>query len=173
MAEKSTTSIVLYGDIDSSDSITWLEFYNYSLEFAESIGFTPNYLGISGESFKSGKISTIKRTQKRLLTSLEQNESISSISIYSLPENFEVAAFDYNVYICRTNRLQYPHIIITLQSEIFEKIDHKVLVDKLKQFIAFKSGQIFKLSNLESPQIYASKANSLETFKTLEVISDF
>ncbi|WP_088104234.1 hypothetical protein [Halalkalibacter urbisdiaboli] len=173
MNERVTTSVVLYGEIDSFDSKKWLEFYNYIVRFATSINLAPNYMGVSGVSIKSSKISSLKRIEKKLYTSLANNEEISSVSIYNLPADFEIAAFDYNLYISRTNRLKHSHIIVTLSSEIFEKVEYMGLKEDLKNFIDFKEGKIFRLSNLESPSIYASKANDPSRFKTLEVIYEF
>ncbi|MCG3089821.1 hypothetical protein [Sporosarcina cyprini] len=173
MVERLTTSIVLYGEIDSSNSDKWLYFYNYVLNFIKSINLSPNYMAVSNESIKSSKISPIKRVEKNLLSAIENKEEISSLSIYSLPDKFETAAFDYNAYICRTNRLKYSHIIITLPIEIYKKIDYKQLIAGLENFIELQSGEIFNMSNLESPQLYASKANAPSTFKTLDVTANF
>ena len=173
MNERITTSVVIYGQIDSSDAKKWLEFYNYMVRFANSINLAPNYMGVSGESFKSSKISTLKKVEKKLYTSLAENEGISSVSIYNLPADFEIAAFDYNLYICRTSRLKHSQILVTLPSDVFEKIDYMKLIEDLKNYIDFEDGKIFKLSNLESPPIYASEATDSSKFKTLEIIYEF
>ena len=173
MNERLTTSIVLYGEIDSSDSKKWLDFYNYIVDFTTSYNLTPNYMGASAVSIKSCKISPIKRIEKKLYTSIENNEEITSVSLYNLPDEFEIAAFDYNAYICRTNRLTPPHILVTFLNEVFDEVDHTKLTEDMKDFINFEHGEIFKLSNLESPHIYASRANNPSTFKTLEVICKF
>lgn len=173
MIERLTTSIVLYGKINSLDSNKWLEFYNYVSHFIKSINLAANYMAVSSESVKSSKISSIKRVEKNLFKAIDNKEEISSLSLYSLPDDFQTAAFDYNAYISRTNRLKYSHIIVTFPIKIYEKIDYKELIIGLKKFIDFRDGEIFNLSNLESPQIYASKANAQSTFKTLDVIANF
>lgn len=58
---------------------------------------------------------------------------------------------------------------MTLPIEIYEKIDYKELIAGLKNFIEFKDGEIFNMYNLESPQLYASKANAPSSFRTLDV----
>ena len=105
-------------------------------------------------------------TKERLTTSVV-------LEIYALPTDFTIAGFDYNVYICRNTQLEPSYLILTLPSEIFDNIDYEVLIEELKGFINFEAGQIFKLSNIESPQIYACKANNPSVFKTLEVIYEF
>ncbi|AMQ07063.1 hypothetical protein MKY15_22640 [Sporosarcina sp. FSL K6-1540] len=173
MEERLTTSIVLYGEIDSFDSEKWLDFYKYVINFINSLNFEPNYMAVSGVSIKSSKITSLKRIERKFCESVEKGEEISSVSIYSLPEDYEIAAFDYNVYICRTNRLKYSHIIITLPNEIFDKVDYKGVIEELKKNIEFENGEVFKLLNLESPHLYASKANDPSSFKTLDVILKF
>ncbi|MCG3086908.1 hypothetical protein [Sporosarcina cyprini] len=131
MVERLTTSIVLYGEIGSLNSNKWLYFYNYVLNFIKSINLSSNYMAVSSESIKSSKISPIRRGEKNLLSAIENKEEISSLSIYSLPDNFETAAYDYNAYICRTNRLKYSHIIITLPIEIYiYKLTIKIELNK-------------------------------------------
>lgn len=50
-----TTSVILWGEIDTHDNEQWTNFYHYSLKLFNSVGLVPNYMGVSGESFKSGK----------------------------------------------------------------------------------------------------------------------
>ena len=64
-------------------------------------------------------------------------------------------------------------LIATFKEEIYNLVDEREFIEQFSKYIKFEAGQIFKLSNLESPQIYASKANSLQTFKTLEILKDF
>lgn len=96
-----TTSIVLYGEIDKCDTNRWIDFYNYSKKIAYELSFEPNYIGLIGEGFKSGKLLTTKRTEKRLLKSLANGSSLSSMALYSLPDEYKQAAFDYNFYLGR------------------------------------------------------------------------
>jgi hypothetical protein len=172
MEERLTTSIVLYGGIDTVDSSVWLGFYHYAVGLIEGLNLNPNYLGITGKSFKSGKITTLNRTQKKLIKSLDEGEGIESLEIYSLPDDFTTAAFDYEVYICRTSQLDPPHLITTFSNHLFDLLDHGAVISKLKEFINFESGQVFELKSLESPQIYASRANSPAAFKSLTIIRD-
>lgn len=100
-------------------------------------------------------------------------EKINSLAIYSLPDNFEIAAFDYDIYINRQNRVDPSHILLTFSEEIFKGINIDEVLNQLKNYINFKYGEIFNLSSLESPQIYASKANDDTDFGTLEVLRSF
>jgi hypothetical protein len=172
MEERLTTSIVLYGNFDASNSLSWRDFYNYTTGLIESLKLNPNYLGLTGQSFKTGKVSLLSKTHKKLFKALEDREELVSMAIYSLPEDFKTAAFDYNVYICRTKQSKHPHLIATFSDVLFETLNHDEVIAQLKRFIHFESGQVFQLKNLESPQIYASKANSLTAFKSLKIIEE-
>lgn len=167
-----TTSIVLYGDIDNKDSSKWRGFYYYSRELMQMIEVKANYVGISGELFKSKKILDIQRVQKKIIKALDNNSEINSFALYSLPEGFTTAAFDYDCYICRTSSTMPSHILITISNDLFKNIDLDRTISKFKEYINFKSGQVFQLSNLESPQIYALQTNSLSTFKSLKIIKE-
>lgn len=59
------TSIVLYGEI-KNDSVIWKKWYEYAKSFIEKVGYCPNYVGISGQSFKSKHILSISRIEKNL-----------------------------------------------------------------------------------------------------------
>ncbi|QKS55506.1 hypothetical protein HUB98_03705 [Paenibacillus barcinonensis] len=172
MGERLTTSIVLYGQIEPNDIKQWNDFYLFSKEIITSLNFKPNYIGISGDSFQDSKLRTLVRTEKKLLKSFEKEEYIEALEVYALPQDFTIAAFDYNVYIARSKQVEFDHILATFTSEVFKDLDQERLVDLLKRFIVFKSGEIFQLSNLESPQIYASKANALTAFKTLSILKE-
>lgn len=171
-----TTSIVLYGEIDKLDTNKWLKFYNYSKKLCTEMSFEPNYIGLIGEEFKTGKVLTIRRTEKRLLKSITNGNSLTSMSLYSLPDEFTQAAFDYNFYISRNlnEHNQKPSkIILTLPTEIYEKINTDCVISNLKDFIQFKEGEIFDLSRFETPMIYASKVNDINSFESLKIISIF
>jgi hypothetical protein len=172
VTERLTTSITLYGEFDTRDSKMWLDYYFYCKDLIQSINFKPTHLGITGQSFKSGKIMNLDSSEKKLFKSLEKGEELVSLAVYSLPEDYSIAAFDYDIYMCRTKQLGDPYIIMTFRNDIFDEINVEDVIKELKKYINFNSGQIFQMSNLESPQIYASKANSPSTFKSLKIIRE-
>lgn len=172
MGKINTKSIVLYGKIDTSPT-AWLRWYEYSLSFCKEFDIESNYVGITGDSFKSGKIMHRKRVDSRIKKSLINGESISAMTIYSLPESFKQAAFDYHVYLGREAIGKTEHIILTISDDVqlFSTIEK--IVDNLKQHIEFESGQVFEMLNSESPQFYAARINPVSVYRSLKVISDF
>ncbi|MFC4323230.1 hypothetical protein [Litchfieldia salsa] len=171
-----TTSIVLYGEIDEFDTDKWIDFYNISKDLSKKLSFEPNYIGLDGEEFKSGKVLTVKRTEKRLLKSLANRKSLLSMSLYSLPEDFTQAAFDYNLYLGRDKNEDSHNqskIILTIPTEVYRELNTPNIIATLKEFIQFKEGEIFELSRYETPLLYASRLNEIEYFETLKILSTF
>jgi hypothetical protein len=172
MKIKLKTSIVLYGQINAEGSNLW-EWFQYTLDLNSTLGFKPTHIGIIGESFKSGKITTIPRVQKKLQKALLNNERIDSLSTYSLPEDFHQAAFDYQTEMCLVQRHDNPFVIITIPSEIFRIANSEKIISQLSCFINSNEGEIFELSVYESPLLYANKANEVSEFQSLNILSRF
>ncbi|WP_139015498.1 hypothetical protein [Metabacillus indicus] len=171
-----TTSIALYGEIDEFDTNKWIEFYRISKELSRNFSFESNYIGLNGEEFKSGKVLTIKRTEKRLLKSLTEGHDLFSMALISLPENFTQAAFDYNFYLGREKNEEndkQSKIILTISSQEFKRINIASIIPALKEFIEFKEGEIFELSRYEVPLFYASKINEMKDYESLKIVSIF
>lgn len=172
MSVRIMTSIVLYGQIDSHNSQDWAEWYRFSTELAEQLGFPVNYLAVSGGSFKSGKVLTRKRAEKRLLDELKKEQEILSIGLYSLPDDFQTAVFDYKFNLLRVCDAKEPYILLIVDREVFQSKSLIACIEKLKKFINFNNGQIFEMDNLEVPQLYAEKVNSPSAFKTLNITKE-
>ena len=166
------TSITLYGEIESNP-VKWLEWFTYAKTLTEEIGYNPNYVGISGTSFKSGNILTLAKTEKRFKKAVEAGEAFDSLDVYSLPDEFKQAVFDYKTYMVRYCSYEPHHITIILLQEDFSKINTEKVIENLKTFIKFSMGQIFEMSALESPFFYASKANPASHYKSLNILKEF
>lgn len=168
-----TISIVLYGNFNIHDTKSWLNFYDYGLDLFEQYSFNPNYIGIIGNDFTSGKVLSLKRTEKRLMKSLGDSSCISSMAFYSLPKGFTQAAFDYLFYLGRTWEEENPstsHIILTFPENLYNSLNISNLCLSLKEYIDFKEGQIFKMSRYECPMFYASKVNEPKDYSTFKVL---
>ncbi|MDO3676857.1 hypothetical protein [Paenibacillus ehimensis] len=171
MRDKLMASIVLYGFIDAQEKDIW-DWYQYSLRLNEGLGYASTHLGIIGNSFKSGKLTTTKRTEAKLKKALENGESIETVSIYSLPEGFTQAAFDFNTFFSM-NRSLNQFIIVSVSSVDFSKFDKRDMIRDLGRFITCRKVEVFELSILESPLIYASKINQESDFKSLKKIDKY
>jgi hypothetical protein len=170
-----TISILLYGELCESEYKTWYDFYRYAKKFSKETPCEFNYLGIMGEDFQSGKVTTVKRTEKRLLNSIEKRNTIESISLYSLPLDFTVAAFDYDVYLGREEisigDKELICIILSLSKGLFEKLETSKTIEQLKEFLLFNTGEVIELSKDESAIEYSYRINDLSSYESLKIIS--
>lgn len=165
------TSILLKGDIDPRNSADWKAFYLSAKTIMETINAPPNYVGVTGTSFKSGKVLAMKSVEKRLLTSFEKGEEFRTISLFSLPSDFEYATFDYEVYLGRTLSADRPRILASFSNKTYQNVNVEGLLNEMRKYISFHSGQVFTMSRAENPQVYASGINDNQKhYETLKVI---
>jgi len=163
--------ITLYGGIEDA-SAKWWDWYEFSKSLTQKLGFSPNYVGASSKTFKSDKISTIQKAESKLKKAVEGGEKFQSLEVYALPDEFKQAAFDYNTYIVRYKGFQPHHITLAMPQETFNSLKVDEIVQALKEYIDFVSGEIYEISVFESPFFYASKANPPSYFKSLKVIRE-
>lgn len=167
MSDQTLRIITLYGDIKTNDD-KWGLWYNDAKNIVKLLGYEPNYFSIDSTTFKSGKVMSLKRSEKKLLKSIDAGDEIRWITIYSLPIDYRVASFDYDVLLIRGTE----HVSLLANVSDFKNTNEEMLLDSLKQHIAFKYGEIYDMDRDECPLIYASKANPPSSFKTLKVIKN-
>lgn len=167
-------SIVLYGNVVNTSSY-WHEWYLFAKQIIHDLGYTSNYLGVKGESFKSGKYLTIGRTENRLIRAIESKEKIDYITVLSLPDNFKQAVFDYYIELSRICCKDRKSIFVSMDESVYERLSENVddFIEQLKIHIDFECGQLFQLQRKESAFFYAMKANSPSYYKSLKIIKDF
>ncbi|SFE97277.1 hypothetical protein SAMN04487969_110105 [Paenibacillus algorifonticola] len=169
MESKLKTTIALYGEINVKGDELW-GWYQTALKMNEDFGFPSTHLGVIGEVFKSGKLTTLKRTEQKLKKSLSEGDELEIISVYSLPKEFTQAAFDYNTFICINKSQDNQFVAISIPSENYLSINVNEIIRTLGVFIKCDNVEIFELSALESPFIYASRVNPASDFKSLKII---
>jgi hypothetical protein len=169
---KMTESIVLYGKIDKTPNVL-SNLYEYGKGIFHTSGLEITHLGITGSSFTGGKVTTYKRTERRLIDSIKGGEIISNITLYSLPENFHQAAFDYLMTFSINVRKDEHFIHLCMLSKISKVINKSKVISELKGFIDFNSGEVFQMNVADTPYFYAAKANPPASFRSLKVIESF
>lgn len=172
MRDRLMTSIVLYGSIEDQDMGIW-KWYRYFLNLFKELGCDSTHIGIISNSFKSGKLTTINRTEARLKKACENGENIETISLYALPHEFTQAAFEYHSFTCMNKSLNNQFIMVTVPSEDYSRINRVNLINDLGIFIICTECEVFELSVLESPLIYASRVNQVSDFRGLKIIDKF
>jgi hypothetical protein len=164
-------SIVLYGGIETSP-LKWWEWYLYTKGLNEKLGRNPHHVSLSGDSFPPGSMLTFSGAEKKLKKAVEAGEHFKYLSLYSMPEQSMKAGFDHITYMLRTCFSEPCRILITLLPEDYLKLNVDEVVDELKNFIQFSSGQIFEMSISEFPFGYVTKSKPASQYKTLKIIKE-
>ena len=92
-----------------------------------------------------------------------------------LPEEFELAMYDYVARGCRIKDkiMDEANIHLSLPNDLFLKINQDEFIEEQKKYITFRHGEIFTLSNDEQPFFYVTGLKDKEDFETLSVIKRF
>ena len=91
----------------------------------KKFGYENTHIGIVSEHYSTGKIMTVARKEKEIISNIVAGEVPMSFSCYSLPEGYKVASFDYN-FLCERND-SYMSVII---KEADYNIDNEKLITK-------------------------------------------
>lgn len=166
MPKQLTTSLVLWGCVKEN---SWMDWYMCINKFAGDNGFDNIHFGIKGDSFKSGKIMSKRGVEKKIYNSINNRENIVSMALYSLPEEYKQASFDYDLYM-GLSTLEKAHVILSTTRTNF---DFAEIGNELRRFVYFEKGQVFQMSNHESPQFYAYQVNPRSMYSTLNVLNEF
>lgn len=110
----------------------------------------------------------LSKNEKKVLNEIKSGQEIKYISMFSLPEDFQSASFDYDVMIVRNSQFT----TVTVNKGDFNKIDEQKLVQLLSKYVNKGQCEIYEMDRYESPLIYASKANPTSFFKTLKIIKE-
>ncbi|MEN2773474.1 hypothetical protein ABCY62_00170 [Acetivibrio clariflavus] len=165
--------LTMYGEIKLTQD-KWWELYEYVKNLIQELGLIPNYIGVQSKTFKSGKILTIYRNENKLKKALDSGDDLNSLEVMSLPQNFKQAAFDYDASILIYKDFEPHHITIAVRDkDRFNKLNIDKVVDKLKSYLKFTSGQIYELSISEDPLIYSIKGKPVSNVKGLNIIKEF
>lgn len=158
-----TTSITIYGPVKKGN---WGKFYLDAKIFAAELGYALNYYGYTSSSHNSTKMTKISKTDAKLLAKLD-DDTVSHITLESLPVDFSTAAFDYDLMIVRNQEF----ITLVVNSSDFEKIDLKAVITTFSKYSNVTEIQVYEMNRDESPLIFASKANPISCFPSLKMLS--
>ncbi|WP_152513204.1 hypothetical protein [Clostridium sp. BL8] len=88
------------------------------------------------------------------------------MSVYSLPDDFTTAAFDYNVLLTRNSKF----LSMIVNKEVYLNLSLDSTLSELEKFIKLNSGEIYEMHRDESPLLYAAGLNEASEFDTLKII---
>ena len=124
--ENTTISITFNGEIDN-DNVRWIQWYNDAKKIVKLLGYEPTHVGISGTAFKSGKVLSVSKSEKKILKSLENGDSVYYISLFALPKDYKSASFDYDVFIARDE----GYVTLTMNQSTFAHIQEDELLNMI------------------------------------------
>lgn len=163
--ENETISITFNSRIDNDNS-KWMEWYNDAKKVINLLGYNSSHVGIKSSKLKSGQVMILPKNEKKIINAIKSGEEIKYISMFSLPEDFKSASFDYNVFLVR----DYDYVTLIANKSDFYNVDEEILVEILKKYAGESSGEIYEMDRYEFPLIYAAKANPISFFKSLKII---
>lgn len=163
--EKETVSITLSGLIPR-DNDNWINWYEDSKNIVNFLGYSVTHIGIESTSLHSGKVLSIKRSEKKVLKSIQNGDKIEYISLYSLPDEYSSASFDYNVLLAR----ECGYLTIIINKSDYDDEKKRCILNILKKYFDSASYEVYEMDRKECPLLYASKDNPASFFETLNII---
>lgn len=166
--EKETISITLNGVV-FDDNNKWLEWYNESKMLIKSLGYEPTHVGIASSTLNTGKVMNLKRYEKEIFNSIQSGDKIEYISVYSLPNKYDSASFDYNVFLARDD----GYLTLIMNKSDFNNKKEEYLISILKKYIDSTSCEIYEMDRRECSLLYAAKDNPASFFKSINIIKSW
>ncbi len=134
----------------------WIDWYKDVKFLINCIGYELSHIGVEFESYDSKKIVTVKRKEKDILLRMNNGEIPNSLECFSLPNNFKMAIFDYNIYCVRNSR----YIAYTLYENDMNEYNEKLIRQITEKYFVPDNGEAFFTSLKEVPLLYVATRNS-------------
>ncbi len=165
--ENETISITFNGEVDK-DNAKWMQWYNDAKRIIMLLGYEPTHVGIDSTSLTSGKVMMLRKSEKKIINSIESGDKIKYISMFSLPDDYKSASFDYNVLLARDD----GYVTLIIKKSDYYNIQEETIISILRKYIDVKSGEVYEMDRTEFPLFYAAKDNPASSFKTLKIIKE-
>lgn len=171
---KLMTSIVVYGEIDDTAGL-WKKWAIFCTELTQKSTANVEYISIKGDGFNNSNVVKYDNIEQKLSLAISNQKNFESISMYSLPENFKQAAFDYDIYISRVRGKRASYVQVTISNEVIlnEKVNLIDLKEQISKFVNKEKGIIFEMDINEFPPKYIMGKGKDTNFKTLKVFEEF
>lgn len=145
--------------------------YKESKIIFSEIGYEYNYFGAVTDIDSSCGIKTVKRSEKKLLRILSNNQdSLIGLSLYSLPKDFLQAAFDYEFVIDFSELDNILLFMITLNKYDYNDSCKSMIITCVNKFLLHYSLEIFEMDRKETPLLYAMGSNTPDFYESLKII---
>ena len=157
-------SITLWGN--GIEKQKWIEWYKEVKELFNNLGYVHTHIGIKSQSYNRGKVMTVARKEKEILSRLEQNEEPENLSLYSLDKEYKIAMFDYNVLCARDKE----YLSIILSEKDYNAHNENLIISILNKYVDYRYGEVYSVSKDEMPLIYAEtrEKRNLDTYECIK-----
>lgn len=164
--EEKTISVTLWGNGAKKEK--WLDWYYDVKNFMKDLGYRLTHIGIQSQSFCSGKILTVARKEKDILTKVADGEIPMSFSCYSLSQGYKTASFDYDILCVRKEE----YISVIIKEVDYYKLNIQNTILMIEKYIDYEYGEIYRTSKAEMPLIYAATrdADNIKSYSLIKKI---
>lgn len=138
-------------------------------DYAQYMGCKLTHFAVSSECYENKQFVTLKRKEKELVEFLALNITPDCIEMYAVPKAYNCIGFDYILQYVITNK----YILIVVDESLSEKFNVNYIISVFNKYIEIDQVELCTMGKNEPPYLYAEIANSIESFKTLEIISQF
>lgn len=168
--ERIITCASLYGNIKSDiDLSKW--YFTVKNNFLK-LGKEVDLLGISSDiTFTTSKLKKARTTEKKLIKCINDNEGFEYISLYSVPDNFTQATFDFEIFSCIVFNNPSSKISFYVNRDISEIPNFYDIINEFRDFLNIEKEFIYQLSGYESPFNFETNFKK-HSFKTLKIIKE-
>ncbi len=145
----------------------WLEWYRYVEKLFAKTGHTITHVAVKTDFSKTGRITRISKKKIEEIGKIKNNGNSFCVEVYSLPINYEIAAFDYDILCVRTECF----ISLVIKEQDSKHIGENDILG-MKKFLDYKSGEVYSTLNNEVPLLYAftNDSNNLSTYEFIKNI---
>ncbi len=159
--DKRKISITIWG----KEKGNWLEWYKDVADLMTQMGYKNTHIGITTKSYNTGKVVTVARKEKEILTRIKDGELPRSFSCFSLPKDYRSACFDYYFLCVRTE--EYMSVIIN-DTDFNTDIEQQI-ISLIYKYTYQESGEIYSTSVTEASLLYA-ETKDIRNLKTYKLI---
>lgn len=129
----------------------WTDWYMDIKTLMNQLGHENTHIGIMSEHYTSGKILTVARKEKEIVTRITEGEIPSSFSCYALPKDYKVASFDYDI-MCERNA---TYMSVIIKESDYNTANECLIISLMKKYICLEYGEIYSSIVSDMPLLYA------------------
>lgn len=143
----------------------WNEWYGFCMDMEQSMGVGFTHIACETESLNPSELRTRKSYMKKLRASMESGDTIKFIEFYALPDDFQFAVFDYELYMSLCFE-EIWHCEITAAKTIAGTFEYEKYLKALEKFLRITKVEVnvipdHSVSNYNMNCILPSKSDGL------------